>query len=106
MDQAMEVLQRMYGEDARYRTKGQQRAMEHIVAGAGQVLAVLRTSEGKSLLYLLPCQLPSAGTTVVILPLVVLKDELRRRCDEAGIEAHVWEARSAPAGCTPVLWSW
>ena len=63
MNQAMEVLRRMYGADARYRINGQQQAMKHVLTGAGQVLAVLRTSEGKSLLYLLPCQLPGAGTT-------------------------------------------
>lgn len=96
MDQAMEILQRMYGADAQYRSTEQERAMEHIVAGAGQVLAVLRTSEGKSLLYLLPCQLPGAGTTVLILPLVVLKEEMRRRCAEAGMEVHIWEAQSDP----------
>jgi superfamily II DNA helicase RecQ len=96
MEQATEVLQRMYGPDARYRSDGQEQAMQHIVAGAGQVLAILRTSEGKSLLYLLPCQLPGAGTTVVILPLVVLKDEMQRRSAEAGIAAHVWEAQSDP----------
>lgn len=96
MDQAMEVLQRMYGTNAQYRSSRQQQAMEYILAGSSQVLAILRTSEGKSLLYLLPCQLPGAGTTVVILPLVVLKAEMRRRCAEAGIEAHVWEADSDP----------
>ncbi|RHZ43201.1 uncharacterized protein CDV56_101253 [Aspergillus thermomutatus] len=96
MEQAMEVLQRMYGPDARYWSDGQEQAMQHIVAGAGQVLAILRTSEGKSLLYLLPCQLPGAGTTVVILPLVVLKDEMQRRCAEAGIAAHIWEAQTDP----------
>lgn len=69
MDQAMEVLQRMYGTNAQYRSSRQQQAMEYILAGSSQVLAILRTSEGKSLLYLLPCQLPGAGTTVVILPL-------------------------------------
>ncbi|KAL4911644.1 P-loop containing nucleoside triphosphate hydrolase protein, partial [Aspergillus aurantiobrunneus] len=79
-----------------YRSPEQRRAMEHVVNGAGQVLAILRTSEGKSLLYLLPCQLPGAGTTVLILPLVVLKEEMQRRCAEAGIEAHVWEPRSSP----------
>jgi superfamily II DNA helicase RecQ len=52
--------------------------MQHIIAGVGQVLVILWTSEGKSLLYLLPCQLLGAGTTVVILPLVVLKAELER----------------------------
>lgn len=61
MDQAMEVLRRMYGTDARYRTGMQQRAMEHTLAGVGQALAILRTSEGKGLLYLLPSQLPGAG---------------------------------------------
>jgi superfamily II DNA helicase RecQ len=96
MDQAMEVLQRMYGTNARYRSSGQQQAMEYILAGSGQVLAILRTSESKSLLYLLPCQLPDAGMAVVILPLVVSKAEMRRRCAEAGIEAHVWEADSDP----------
>jgi hypothetical protein len=76
MEQAVEVLQRIYGPNAWYRSDGQEQATQHIMAGAGQVLAILRTSEGKSLLYLLPCQLPGAGTTVVILPLVVLKAEL------------------------------
>ncbi|KAI8583234.1 hypothetical protein K450DRAFT_222642 [Umbelopsis ramanniana AG] len=96
MDQAMEILQKMYGADAQYRSSGQQKAMEYILEGSAQVLAILRTSEGKSLLYLLPCQLPDAGTTMLILPLVVLKAEMQRRCEEAGIQAHVWEAKSDP----------
>jgi superfamily II DNA helicase RecQ len=70
--------------------------MEYVVEGSGQVLAILRTNEGKSLLYLLPCQLPRARTTVVILPLVVLKAELERRCNDAGIEAHDWKTESDP----------
>jgi hypothetical protein len=44
MDQAYEVLQRMYGVHAQYRSRGQQQAMEYILAGAGQVLAILRTT--------------------------------------------------------------
>ncbi|KAG2179710.1 hypothetical protein INT44_006558 [Umbelopsis vinacea] len=79
---------------AAYRSSGQQKAMEYVLAGSGQVLAILRTNEGKSLLYLLPCQLPHARTTVVILPLVVLKAEMERRCKVAGIKAHVWGAES------------
>lgn len=96
MEEAQEILQRMYGADAEYRSPGQQQAMEHILAGAGQVLAILRTSEGKSLLYLLPCQLSGAGTTILVLPLVVLKTEIQRRCAEAGIEAHLWGPDSVP----------
>jgi superfamily II DNA helicase RecQ len=70
--------------------------MEHILAGARQVLAILRTSEGKSLLYLLPCQLSGAGSTILVLPLVVLKTEIQRRCAEAGIETHIWGPDSVP----------
>ncbi|KAL4935815.1 P-loop containing nucleoside triphosphate hydrolase protein [Aspergillus oleicola] len=96
MEEARAVLERMYGEDATYRSAEQERAMKHVINGDGQVLAILRTSEGKSLLYLLPCQLPGAGTTVLILPLVVLKAEMQRRCHEADLEAHVWEPKSRP----------
>jgi hypothetical protein len=90
MAEATLILERMYGAGACYRTQQQQRAIEHILAGHGQVVAILRTSKGKSLLYLLPCQLPGAGTTIVILPLLVLRDEMRRRSTKAGIHAHVW----------------
>ncbi|KAL4958620.1 uncharacterized protein BDV14DRAFT_186373, partial [Aspergillus stella-maris] len=96
MAEARTVLERMYGDDATYRSAEQERAVGHVINGDGQVLAILRTSEGKSLLYLLPCQLPGAGTTVLILPLVVLKAEMQRRCHEADLEAHVWEAKSRP----------
>ncbi|CAO3682565.1 unnamed protein product [Umbelopsis ramanniana] len=96
MDQAKVVLQRMYGADAKYRRSEQQQAMKLIMEGWGQVLAILRTSEGKSLLYFLPYQLPSAGTTVVILPLVVLKAEMMRRADEHRVNAHDWQAYSNP----------
>lgn len=51
----MEVVQWMYGPDVWYWSDRQEQAMQHIMAGAGQVLAILWTSEGKSLLYLIPC---------------------------------------------------
>lgn len=96
MEEAREVLERMYGADATYQSAEQERAMGHVVNRDGQILAILQTGEGKSLLYLLPCQLPGAGITVLILPLVVLKAEIQRRCNEANIEAHIWEPQSNP----------
>lgn len=76
MDEANQVLQRMYGARARYRSAEQERALQYVVAGAGQVVAILGLGEGKSLLYFLPCQLSGVGTTVVILPLIMLKEEM------------------------------
>ena len=79
----------MYGAGAQYLTDYQREAMAHIMSGVRQVMAVLKTGEGKSLLYFLPCQLPGAGTTVVILPLVVLKQEMARRSQEAKVKAWI-----------------
>lgn len=62
MDETSQVLQRMYGAQAQYRSPEQERALQYIVAGAGQVVAILGSGEGKSLLYFLPCQLSGAGT--------------------------------------------
>ncbi|EED11930.1 DNA helicase hus2, putative [Talaromyces stipitatus ATCC 10500] len=79
MEQAQTILKRMYGPEAQYRTSNQQQALQYIIQGFSQVVAVLRTNEGKSLLYLLPCQLPGARTTVVVLPLLVLKQDMLLR---------------------------
>ena len=47
--------------------------MERILQGYNRVVAILATSEGKSLLYQLPTQLAGATTTVVLVSLVALK---------------------------------
>ena len=55
-----------------------------------EVLVVMATGMGKSLLFQLPSCLPGAGTTVLIVPLVVLRLDLIRRCHEMGIDCQDW----------------
>jgi superfamily II DNA helicase RecQ len=57
----------------------QEQAMIAIMSWAEQVVAVMATSEGKSLLFMLPCILPNAGVTILVLPLVSLREDLLRR---------------------------
>ena len=92
MSDAEAVLRRMYGAHAQFTSHHQRQALTHIVEGNNEIVAVLRTGAGKSLLYILPSQLPGAGTTVVVLPLVVLKQEMERRCRLSGIEFYIWGA--------------
>ncbi|EED17281.1 DNA helicase, putative [Talaromyces stipitatus ATCC 10500] len=105
MEQAQTILKRMYGPEAQYRTSNQQQALQYIIQGSSQVVAVLRTNEGKSLLYLLPCQLPGARTTVVVLPLLVLKQDMLLRCQNAGIEVTIWNQQdeSRHLGSSPLI---
>ena len=48
-------------------------------------MAILPTGAGKSLLFMLPCTLPDAGTMVLILPLVSLRGDMLRRIRELKI---------------------
>ncbi|KAJ6438068.1 P-loop containing nucleoside triphosphate hydrolase protein [Purpureocillium lavendulum] len=81
----------LYKDDAlRWKSAAQERAMAVVTSRAEQVVIVLGTGEGKSLLFMLPCVLPGAGVTVLVLPLVSLRGDLLRRVRELGIGHHVW----------------
>ncbi|KUJ14611.1 uncharacterized protein LY89DRAFT_752763 [Mollisia scopiformis] len=59
----------------------------------------MATSEGKSLLFILPCILPNAGVTILVLLLVSLRGDLLHRVRELGIDHLVWspsEQRDVP----------
>ena len=104
-EEGFRALQRLYGEKARFRSPAQEKLIQTILSGAGQVIGILSTGEGKSLSFLLPPQLPGAGTTVVIVPLVALKQDLIRRCQEQDVEHHVWSkaSTSEEVGCPLIL---
>lgn len=91
MAEARVVLRQMYGPGAKYRTAKQEEAVQAVVSGLSPVIAVLGTGEGKSLLFMLPQRLPGAGTTVLIVPLVALKQDTVRRCEAIGIECRAWD---------------
>ena len=85
----MKILQQMYRVDAQYQSKRQEQAMKHIVTETEQMLTVLQTSEEKSLLYLLLCQLPETETIMLILLLMILKNKMQHCCAETSIKTHV-----------------
>ncbi|KAI6777557.1 uncharacterized protein J7T54_004107, partial [Emericellopsis cladophorae] len=66
---------------------------------AEQVVVVLATGSGKTLLVMLSAMLKGAGTTILILPTVALRSNILERLREAGVKAIVWapgESRAAP----------
>lgn len=56
------------------------------------VVVIMGTSGGKSLLFMLPA-LCSTGLTVVVVPLVSLRGDMKDRCDKLGIECAEWDSR-------------
>jgi superfamily II DNA helicase RecQ len=57
----------------------QERAITIVISWTEQVVVVIATSEGKSLLFILPYILPDAGVMILVLPLVSLRGDLLRR---------------------------
>jgi superfamily II DNA helicase RecQ len=55
------------------------------MAQESTVVVVMGTGGGKSILFILPARC-SSGLTVVVVPLVLLRNDIKDRCDELGIE--------------------
>jgi len=43
--------------------------------------------------FMLPAWMEQGGTTVVVVPLIALRGDMKRRCDEMGISCEEWDAR-------------
>lgn len=54
----------------------QEQAIAAVILRAKQVIVVLGTGKGKSLLFILLCTLPGASTTILVLLLVLLQGNL------------------------------
>lgn len=80
-EQAKEVLKRCFGHD-RFRPE-QERAIRAIM-GKRDVLAVMSTGAGKSLIYQVPA-VALSGTTIVVSPLVSLMSDQVRKLVELGL---------------------
>lgn len=102
-EEALCELRHMYGAVATYRSRQQAMAIGSVIRNEPEIIAVLSTGEGKSLLYLLPSRLPASLTTVLIVPLVALKQDTVRRCHDLGVVATVWDANAPPGPGCPLL---
>ena len=85
-------LKELMGEKAEFRGL-QEKTMHAIMTGQSPIVNIMATGEGKSMLFMLPAYCVSGGTTVVIVPLCSLQEDLERRCREARIECVQWDSR-------------
>jgi superfamily II DNA helicase RecQ len=87
-------LRQMMGPSATFR--GQQEAViRAIIRGESPIIQVAGTGEGKSMSFLLPayCANDNGGTTIVIVPLISLRDDLHGRCEKSEIGTYIWNSR-------------
>jgi len=97
-----QALRDMMGPDAAFRGP-QKQIVQAVIQGQSPVIGVMPTGGGKSLLFMLPAWMARGGTTVVIIPLVSLRDDLQRRCAELDIQCVAWNNRQPADGASIVL---
>ncbi|KAH7034000.1 hypothetical protein B0J12DRAFT_530476, partial [Macrophomina phaseolina] len=92
-----QVLRELTGKrDAEFRGV-QEEAVEAVVEGRSPLLVVMGTGAGKSVAFMIPALCAAAvgeqGTTVVVVPLNSLRENMVDRCRRAGITAAEWDRR-------------
>jgi superfamily II DNA helicase RecQ len=86
-----QALEEMFGAGTQFRGL-QKPALETIMKHESPILVVMGTMVGKSMLFQIPEKSVSSRTTIVITPLVSLKDHMVKRCQQVGISCTKWDS--------------
>ena len=78
-------------------------AMQAIQRGDGQIVAVMPTGAGKSVLFMLPAFVEPRGVSIVVVPLKGIRSDMSHRCEQLGIRWAVWDGFRPVDGASIVL---
>jgi superfamily II DNA helicase RecQ len=88
---ALQALREMYDDPTgRFRSEEQAEAVKLALERTVDVLVILPTGAGKSLVFQLPAWIEKELTTVVIVPFVALVEEMKNRCTDLDLDCYVW----------------
>lgn len=91
MENIKTIIFRFFGKTENlFKSKEQERGLELVVSGIPQLIVSLPTGGGKSLLFMAPAALNKSKTTIVIVPLVSLREDLIERVNELGISVSTY----------------
>jgi superfamily II DNA helicase RecQ len=97
------AMQQMTGQ-ARMQFRGVQGpAMAAIQQGRSPVVAIMPTGGGKSMLFMLPAWAVPGGTTIVVVPLISLRQDMARWCRQVGVSCVAWDWQRPPDEAAIVL---
>ncbi|KAH6613178.1 P-loop containing nucleoside triphosphate hydrolase protein, partial [Boeremia exigua] len=85
------ALERLQGKGSTFRSV-QQPAIEAIMKQKSPVVVIMGTGGGKSATFMLPASC-STGVTIVVVPVVALKQNMMDRCKAAGIDCVLWDSQ-------------
>lgn len=90
-------------EDARFKSIEQAEAMRETLKRDSDLLVMLPTGGGKSLVYQLPMLLEDEMTTVIIVPFVALVEQVEKQCKDLGMSCQVWTNKGYSEGLAQAI---
>src|SRR5438477_10978398 len=97
-------LRKMYKDDnVRFKSTEQAQAIKIALQRESDLFVVLPTGGGKTLTYLLPVYMEQSLTTVVVLPYVVLVEQMEQQCKDLNISCQIWRNRGHSMGRSQVI---
>jgi hypothetical protein len=100
--QLNEGMRQLFGEEKEFKSQEQRDGVVAMLEGVSPLVAIMATGGGKTLLITLPAVLKGAKTIVVVTPLIALANDLKKRCEDAGIDCIQW-SRSCQRRATIVV---
>jgi superfamily II DNA helicase RecQ len=71
--------------------------LQAIHVGQSPILQIVNTGSSKNLSFIIPAYCGIGGVTVVIVPLVALRDDIVRRCEEIHMKVLLWDGGKRPS---------
>jgi RecQ family ATP-dependent DNA helicase len=95
-------LKRVMGVNSQFRGM-QKSVIEAVMKGISPIVVIMATGGGKSLLFMLPAWCSRGGTSIVVVPLIALRQDMKQRCEDMGITCAEWNSRRPPDTVNVVL---
>jgi len=73
-------------------------ALSAIKDGEGKIVVVMPTGAGKSMLFMLPASVGVGGVTVVVVPFVTLRYDIKGRSEKMSVSVGEWDGKRSMDG--------
>ncbi|GAB7327445.1 hypothetical protein MBLNU13_g11330t1 [Cladosporium sp. NU13] len=93
----IEEMSWIIGEDVSLRS-AQGEALSAIKNGEGKIVVVMPIGAGKSMLFMLPAVVGRGGVTVVVVPFVTLRHDMKGRGERMGVSVGEWDSKRSMDG--------
>jgi RecQ family ATP-dependent DNA helicase len=88
---ALNALKGLYNNsETEFKSEEQAEAVRLALERSKDVLVILPTGGGKSVVFMAPAWIEKELTTVVIVPFVALIEDMQKRCQEADLSCYIW----------------